>query len=173
MTAIIINRQAMKALIDADPDFELQLKNHVIAEVGRRFFEKDARRVIAAADPELFAHALAALQNDTDLTLLVQQALKQALTFRDGNWLSRTKLHPDVQKLLDEAVAEAKRKSVYDASVLVGQAIKAEVDKRLSDPSITELIEKRVNRLVTEDIEKRAEEMFQQRMASLRAAMAV
>lgn len=174
-THISLNRTALFALIDADPEFALDLKKSVVAEVGRRFFEKDAKRVIAAAEPELFAQALKAVQDDVDLSIRIQAALRSALTYRDISWLAKSKLSPDTQKVLDEAVAEEKRKVVVEATLKISTAfsatINAEVEKRLADPNISELIEKRVNRLVTEEVDKRAEEKFQQRMADIRAMM--
>ncbi|MES0188960.1 hypothetical protein NKK48_30315 [Mesorhizobium sp. C386A] len=135
MTAIIINRQAHEGPDRRRPRLRAAAQEPRHREVGRRFFREGRQACNRGGRSRALRSRPGGAAERYRLTLLVQQALKQALTFRDGNWLSRTKLHPDVQKLLDEAVAEAKRKSVYDASVLVGQAIKAEVDKRLSDPA--------------------------------------
>ncbi|ESX17850.1 hypothetical protein X766_15670 [Mesorhizobium sp. LSJC255A00] len=175
MTAIIINRTALKALIDADPDFELQLKGAVIAEIGRRFFEKDAKRVIAAAEPELFAHALNSLQQDHEILVLIQKALTASIVHRDQGYWNRVKLTPEIQKLINEAVENTKRRAIQDASMQVGNAYSAEiqkaVDARLSKANVEELIAKRVDRLADEYINARANELFNARVAKLKEAM--
>lgn len=174
-TYISLNRAALFALIDADPEFALDLKKSVVAEVGRRFFEKDAKRVIAAAEPELFAQALKAVQDDVDLSIRIQAALRAALTHRDSTWLSRTKISADTQKAIDEAVEETKRQVVMDASMKIGnaygEAIQKAVDSKLTVSNVDELIERRVNNLVTKEVDRLAEEKFQQRMADIRAMM--
>ncbi|RWN60185.1 hypothetical protein [Mesorhizobium sp.] len=175
MTTITLNRTALKALIDADPEFALQLKNNVIAEVGRRFFEKDAKRVIAAAEPELFAKALNSLQQEKDLTILVQKALDAAVTVKDRDWYARVRLSDEVQKLIVEAVERTKQRAIQDATMQVGnaysEAIQKAVDAKLATTNVDELIEKRVNRLVEVEINKLAQEKFEQRMDDIRAMM--
>lgn len=172
---ITLDRVALKALIDADPEFELELKRNVIAEVGRSFFEKDAKRVIAAAEPELFAQALKGLQDDEDLSGFVHRALTASLTARSDDYYRRLKIAPDVRKLIDDAVAEAKQRIVYDAASQIskayGDAIQKAVDEKLSASDMDERIEKQVNRLVDQEIERRAQEKFEARMKDIRGML--
>ncbi|RWH50271.1 MAG: hypothetical protein EOQ80_04685 [Mesorhizobium sp.] len=175
MTTITFNRPALFALIDADPEFALQLKNNVIAEVGRRFFEKDAKRVIAAAEPELFAQALKSIQDDKDMTIMIQRALASAVTVKTSEWYAKREMSPEVKKVIDTAVEDIKRRAIADASMQVGnaysEAIQKAVDAKLATTNVDELIEKRVNRLLEVEINKLAQEKFEQRMADLRAMM--
>ncbi|RUU78220.1 hypothetical protein [Mesorhizobium sp. M7A.F.Ca.MR.362.00.0.0] len=176
MTTITLNRTALKALIDADPEFELQLKNNVISEVGRRFFEKDARRVIAAAEPELFAQALKGVQHDHEIVEKIKVALSAAIVQRDQNYWTKVKLTPAIQKLIDEAVIEVKNRAIRSAldtvTTEIGTRIQETLAHNLELLSVDERIQKRVDRLVDAEIDRRAEEKFKARMAGLRAAMA-
>lgn len=171
MTTITLNRVALKALIDADPEFELSLKNAVLSEVGRRFFEKDAKRVIAAAQPELFKKALDAFQANSDINTMVQIALESYLTVRDNNWYSRPKISDETKKLIAEAVTTAKNNAIAAAILPVHDEIKNRVQEKIDATNIDERIEKRVDRLIEEEIERRAEERFKVKMARVREAM--
>lgn len=172
---ITLDRLALKQLVDADPEFELDLRNAVISEIGRRFFEKDAKRVISAANPELFAQALKGLQEDEDLSGLVQHALTASLTVRNDDYYRRLKISPDVKKLIDDAVAEAKQRIVSDATIQIiaaySDAIKRAVEEKLSASDIDDRIEKRVNRLADEEIERRAKEHFGKLKALIERAL--
>jgi len=170
MTTITLDRRALKALIDADPDFQLQIKNNVIAEVGRRMFEKDAKKIIAQAQPELFAEALIAFQANVDINTMVALALKEHLTVRDSNWYGRVKLSDETKKLIDAAVDKAKHAAITAAVAPIDAEIQKRIQQRLDAMKIDERIEKRVDRLVEEEIERRAHEKFKERWAAVRAA---
>jgi len=172
---LTLDRIALKTLIDADPEFAFELKAAVISEVGRRFFEKDANRVIAAAEPELFAKAVQALQNDTDAARRVRDALTASLTEREPGWSGRVKLTAEAQRVIDGHVAARKGSIVAEASSQIsaayGEAIQKAVDDKLATTNIEELIAKRVDRLVEREIDERANEKFRARMAELKGLM--
>jgi uncharacterized membrane-anchored protein YjiN (DUF445 family) len=173
VTKITLDRVALKALIDADPDFELELKASVLSEVGRRFFEKDAKRVIAEAEPTLFRMAVSALQSDEDARELVNRALKDALTVR-SQWSTVT-VKPEVQKEITALVAQLQDKAVRDAAASVERVFSKAIEDRLKEvmanPEIDARIEKRVNRLADEEIERRAREHFNRLKAKIESAL--
>ncbi|WP_353645730.1 hypothetical protein [Mesorhizobium sp. WSM2239] len=171
MTTITLNAPALLALIEADPNFYLQVKNHVLAEIGRRMFEKDAKKIIAQTEPELFKQALAAFQRDVDITNTVQFALKAALIPRDRSWYEKPKLSDEAKKLIDEAVSRAKTAAITNAVDPILVEIQKRVQEKIDAMKIDERIEKRVDRLVEEEIERRANERFQAQMAKVREAM--
>lgn len=175
MTIISLDRNALKSLIDSDPVFALDLKNAVISEVGRRFFEKDYKRVVAAADPELFAQALKVFKEDKAIADLVQEALKGAMTHIPDGYYRTLKVRPEVQKLIDDTVASRKEYLVNDASAQISKAfddkVKERVEALLTATDIDAKIERRAEMFVNGEINRRAEEMFKKRMADLKEMM--
>lgn len=172
---ISLDRKALKALIDADPQFELDLKNAVVSEVGRRFFEKDAKRVIAAAEPELFAMALAAIQGNEDLAGITKKALEESITHRDSSWYGRAQVKPETKACIEQFVAERKVAVVAEASnaisIAFSEQVKKSVETYLALTNIDELIEKRAARLVETEINRMVDERFKARMADIKAMM--
>jgi hypothetical protein len=172
---ITLDRLALKALIDEDPGFELDLKAAVLSEVGRRFFEKDAKRVIAEAEPALFKQALAALQEDADLRGKIAHVLSSGLVERTPGYYGSLRLTGDAQKTLDQAVAEIKQRMMADATnsieaaarELVAQKVKAAME----DSNFDERIERRVNALVDKEIEERANAKFRLLKAKIETAL--
>jgi hypothetical protein len=175
MTTITLDRIALRTLIEADPKFELQLKNAVIAEVGRRFFQKDAKRVIAAAEPELFAKALSGVQENADMLQLIREALNKSLVTRDTNWSSKVRLTDETRSLIQEhalAVINSEIRKPTDAmQVDIGKRVQEALERALALLNIDDRIQKRVERLTEDYIAARAKEIFDQRMAGLRAAL--
>lgn len=167
MTTITLDRRAMHALIDSDPDFTLSLKGAVLTEIARKFFEKDVRRIIAAAEPEMFAKALAALQKDADVAELVRRALTQAVIERpSGPWSNNT-LTAEMRDAVAREVARVQDAAAAKAVADVGRQIEARVLARLAELNTDERIEKRVERLTEDHINKRVDERFRQRLADL------
>ncbi|MEQ1950897.1 hypothetical protein [Mesorhizobium sp. CN2-181] len=175
MTTISLDRKALHSLLDADPDFALDLKKNVLAEVGRRFFEKDAKRVIAAAEPELFAQALKGVQNDHELMEQIKKALSTSIVTKDTNYYNRLKLTDEVMKLINDQVIMMKNRAIQSAldavTMDIAGRIQEAVTKSLEVVSIDERIQKRVDRLTEEYIKSRAEELFKARMADIKAMM--
>lgn len=171
---ISLDRTALRMLIESDPNFELQLKTAVISEVTRRFFEKDSDRVIRAADPALFDQALKALQRDEDMVGQINHALRNRLLERSTSFFAIQKLSPDLAKVLNDATAAIRQKAVDDATVGISDAINAAVTNKVAEimgsDEVNDRIEKRTNRLVNEYVEKKVGELFQARMADVRAA---
>lgn len=171
---ITLDRVALRALIDADPEFELELKAAVISEVGRRFFEKDAKRVISAAEPELFAQALKALQDDEDQAFLVRRSLADAVVTR-GSWSTPPRVSPEVQAQITNLVEIEKERLTQAAATAISKGysdvIQKAVDEKLSASDIDALIEKRVNRLADEEIERRAMAHFNKLKARVASAL--
>ncbi len=172
---ITLDRLALKALIDADPEFEVELKASVLAEVGRRFFEKDAARIISAAQPELFAQVLKGIQEDSDLLGKIEKALNTSILRRSDDWYGRMKLSPELKAKVEEYVSEMKRRVELQITSQIENAYNEAIQKALAAKfeaeDIEERIQKRVARLVEQEIAHRADQKFKARMADLKAMM--
>jgi hypothetical protein len=172
---ITLDRLALKALIDEDPSFELDLKAAVLAEVGRRFFEKDAKRVIEAAEPALFKQALAALQEDADLRGKIAQVLSAGLVEREPGYYGKMRLTGEAKTTLDQAVAAIKQRMMTDATNSIETAtrdlIAQKVKAAMEDSNIEERIDRRVNALVDKEIEERATAKFRLLKAKIETAL--
>lgn len=170
MTIIItLSRPALAHLIESDPEFALSLKGAVLTQIGLRYFEKDVRRVIAAAEPEMFAKALKALQDDKDGIALVRSALEQALVQRPDNWGSRITLTEKMKSLITEEVERIRDRAVRDAIETVNQDISDRVHKHLADLNTDDRIERRVDRLTDAYINEQVDKRFKERLAALAA----
>jgi len=173
-TAISLNRQALHDLIDKDPEFSLELKQAVLAEVARRIFEKDFKKVIEQCGPEIFREAVAAVQANANFSRLVQNALNASIV-DPGAYYNPT-LKPEVRERLNQAVAAEKNKVVSNATAELtasfAASIQAAVDKITADYSVEDRIEKRVARLTDEAINKMVDDKVNARLAEIKAALA-
>jgi len=173
---ISLDRNALKELIDKDPDFELSLKSAVISEVGRRFFEKDSAKVIRAASPELFDQVVAAMRQHEDLHDLVKDALNKSLVERRIPYSATVSLTTEAAAHLKERVealkSEALRNAANDVGRLYDELVRAAVDARASDARIEESVEKRVNRLTEEEINRRVDARVKAHFAEMQDALA-
>lgn len=171
---ISLNRQALHDLIDKDPEFNLELKNAVLAEVARRIFEKDFKRVIEQSGPDLFRQAVAAVQADHNIQILVTKALNSAIV-DPGQYYNPT-LKPDVRARINEAVEAEKNKVITTATAelaFVFDNRAKEVVKKWSDEvELNDRVEKRVNRLTEEAINKMVDEKVEARLAEIKRALA-
>ncbi len=168
---ISLDRIALRALVDSDPKFELDLKNAVLSEIGRRFFEKESSRVIREAGHVLFEKALSAYQSDEDFQALVNKALEQSLIKREGGWFRKVSLTAEMQAEIDEAVAIAKHNAVTIAEKSFNDAVLKVVAERLESSDLEERIEKRFNRLTNEEINRRVSAAFEERLSEIRSAL--
>jgi hypothetical protein len=172
-TYISLDRNALKSLIADDEQFALDLKAAVISEIARRFFDKDAKKIIAAAEPELFHKALDAYQDNVDIQAKVEQVLNTAVVRRETAYYNRIKLTPEMERALEQQAQEIRltiaAKAANDFEAAYSQAIKTAVDKKLEAEQLEQRIENRIRMLVTQEIARLAEAKFQARLADLKA----
>jgi len=172
--SISLNRQALHDLIDKDPEFSLELKQAVLAEVARRIFEKDFKKVIAECGPELFREAVAATQANANFSNLIQKALNSSIV-DPGPYYNPT-LKTEVREKLNQAVATEKNKLMANAaaelSIAFATTIQNAVDKIVADYSVEDRIEKRITRLTNEAIDKMVDDKVNARLADIKAALA-
>lgn len=164
---ITLDRPALKHLIDADPEFHLELKRALLSEIARKTFEKDFDRVIQEMDKVLFAKAVEAYREDVILTERVQSALRRAML--NTSWSSAT-LKPEVVKAIEEVVNQHKKRAVMEASSEISHvfdaAVRENIEKRFVPEQLEERIDKRVDRLVEEEIDRRVKEKFAAKMTA-------
>lgn len=157
---ITLDRLALLELVKSDPQFELELKANVISELGRRFFEKDAAKIIAASSPELFKKALESLQSAADVTNAVTKALEAHLVTRGSNWNYTSSASPVTRALIDSEITKAKSAVELAISQGFNSLVAAAVQKATEDGRLEGLIDARVNRLVDEEVNRRVVEKF-------------
>lgn len=172
---ITLDRVALKALLDNDRDFEFELQAAVTSEIVRRFFDKDAKRVIAAASPELFAKVVKAVQESTDMVRIVNDALEASLINRTTGWSASVTIKDDTRRVINEQVERSKALILNDATAAVTNAYGNAIEKALATKLDPEEIDRRVNnrleRLLDAEIDRRVNEKLNERIAALNAAL--
>lgn len=166
-TVITLDRNALKMLIDSDPEFSVSLKGAVLGQIGLRYFEKDVRRIIAAAEPEMFAKALSALQQDEDARAILKKTLTEAVVQRTDSWTGTVSLTEKVKQMIADEVSRIRDKAVHDAIATVNADIADRVHKHLADLNSDDRIERRVSRLTDDYINGEVKRRFDQRLAEL------
>ncbi|SKB63041.1 hypothetical protein [Sphingopyxis flava] len=168
---ITLDRKALRALVDDDPEFELELKSALLSELGRRFYEKDARRLLEVAQPELLSAVMRAVQEDSDIQGKIEHALQARLVRRSSDWYSRFQPSPEVKAEIQKLVDAHKSAVIDDAVAQISKAYSDAIAKAVADVDVESRIEKRVNRLTDEEINRRAKEMFDAKMAEMKALL--
>lgn len=175
---ISLDRNALASLIQSDKGFELSLKSAVLSEVARRFFEKDAARVIRNADAELFDKALSAYQRDKDMAAQVSLALEQRSITRERSWTPPV-ISMEVRQLINAAVEKAMAHAVDDAvSAVEGRLREAyrervgEIVAGMLDPvAIETRINNRVETILEAEIDRRVDGKVREKVAALNAVL--
>lgn len=168
---ISLDRNALRDLIDKDEEFELSLKSAVLSEIGRRFFAKDAARIIREADSEIFDKLMAAMKRDEDITELVRAALSKAFTQYSGGWNRKVDLTPDLQHLIQTEVDKAKTSVEARVSREFSEVIEKKLIERLDAFELDKRLDRRISRLTEEEIDRRAQAKFEERWAQVKEAM--
>lgn len=174
MTTIVIDRTAIDRLLATDEGFKIELTNSVVSHIARKFFEKDAARIISATEPELFAKALASLQEDRDLKGLVGKALTDKLVARDTGYYGNLKMSETTKGLVDAAIAQGLRAITAEIEGKVAAAIQGEAEKlfeaRLED--LDAKIAARMDSLTRAYIENKIKEGITEKMSALKELIA-
>lgn len=178
MTTIVIDKPALFALLDADPDFRLRITDAVISHVVRKIFDKDAERIIRSANPALFDGAVKALQENDDIQQIITAALSAKMVKRNPDYYStrsRWLLSTEAKTVIDEAIAEGVGTLTERAGLAVTMAItgRAEelIQEKLGNDPIDDRIARRLDGLTNRMIEERAQKLFDAKMAELRKAV--
>ena len=162
---ITLDRKALFALIEADPEFRTALQASVLAEVARRMFERDSTKIIAAIHPALFHAAVTALREDRIIAKAVQTAIETALVSRTAYGKGPV-LSAQLQSLVHDEVVH--QRSQLKAEV--AQALGGVVEDRLAEMAGD--IDATVNRIVGEEIEKVVRTKVAARLALVQATLA-
>ncbi|MBD9544296.1 hypothetical protein IB276_33155 [Ensifer sp. ENS04] len=172
---LTLNRPAVASLIEQDPDFAFELKIAVVSEVVRKFIERDARRIIKDADPELFAKALEAFRQDADIFTIITQTLTAQLTTKPADYWSKARLSDETKKLVEEQVALLKERTIREAAGEIAKPYREAIEKAVADKlapaNLDELVEKRVAFITNQHIDKLVNERVNQRLADLKALL--
>ena len=159
-----LDRPAVAALIENDPEFKYELQRNVVAEVLKRFIDKDVIKIIVAAHPELMKEALDASAEAAEFDSRVTKALNSRIAVKPPGYAYTFKLTPEFQKLIDD---EVDRQLTLGLNALV----KARVDEVMAgvtDERIQKLVDYRIN----VDFDKKVTAKVAERMAAVAAAAA-
>ena len=162
-----LNRAALMALIDADPEFAISLKRTLLGQIVRGFFEKHMTKVINELEPELFKQAVATFQGDEDGAALVRKALNESVIKRDASWASRITPTEQMRELIAEEATKARNRAVADATTEFNDHIATKVAEYLAEMQVEGRIEKRVERLTDEYVNRMVDKRFKERLAAL------
>lgn len=167
--AIKLDRVALRALIEGDPDFKLELQRSVLAEVVENLFQKDIRKILEIGDKAfLRSIAEAASENETIMASIYEQ-LDKMLVERssDGYWKKRVVLSKELQGIVDEAVAEARQRVSLTVSGQLAEQAKSSIEKFLESDGLEERVNKRVARLTEEHINAEVDRQVKDRLAKI------
>lgn len=169
---IKIDRPALHALIANDPDTKLELTHAVVSEIVRKVFDKDIARLVREAEKPLFERALEALQKDKDVGDLLQKRMADMLITRSGYNYQPT---PAVAKMLAETQEEALQNLRDTVGQLLNNFVTENAERilneRLEADNIDERIAKRVDRLMTDEVNKRVDAALAEKMAAIRGVV--
>src|SRR5688572_6251017 len=166
-TTIQLNAAALTRLIDSDPEFGIQLKKIVLAEIVRGFFRKDMTKIIAELEPDMFKLAVTTLQQDEDVAALVRKVLNESTVKRDASWAARVTPTEQMRELIAEEATKARNRAVAAATTEFNDQIAAKVAAYLVEMEVEGRVEKRVERLTNEYIERMVDKRFKDRLAEL------
>jgi hypothetical protein len=168
-----IDKESLTKLFKENPEFELELSSAVTNYIVQKFYEKNVSRIIAAADPLLFAKATKAAQEDAEFMGHVDNALKAKLTVRHPSYYDKFKPAPALQKAVDDVVEQKKERALADAAVIIEKAlatkIKEILDNKLKNLDIDAIMDRKIEFLTNAKINEMVNERFEQRMADFKA----
>lgn len=169
MSVIIkLDRPTLAALIEGDPEFKFELTNAVVSEVLRKYFVKDATKIIEAAEPALFKKALAAVHEEGEMLGALQKLLDVTLAEQSYHSSVAT---PSAKTTLMLGEAKTQALARIQSDLMLSALAKAEEVLPAILDSLDERIEKRLTRLVDEGIEKLVRDKVQARLAAVAAAV--
>lgn len=168
---ITLNREALRKLIDEDQDFALNLKASVLSEIGKRFFDKSADRVIRDANPELFDQIVAARRRNEGMDKLIDDALRKAVLVAGRYNYSARALDPVIQKQVDEVVATEKARITRHIATQIEKAysdvVKTAIEAELQRSDLEALIERRVNNITERHIDSCVTERVNEKLEAI------
>jgi len=160
---IRLDRPAVAALIESDPDFKYELQRNVISEVLRKFIDKDVAKIITAANPELMKAALDAMAEATEFENRVTKLLNSRIAMKPPGYAYTFKLTPEFQDMVDKEVER-------QLSAAMATTVNTRVEEKLAD--MAERIERQVDYAVNVQTAKIINEKVAARMAAITAAAA-
>ena len=167
--SIKLDRPALRQLIDSDPDFKLELQRAVLSEVVTNLFQKDVRKILEAGDKAFLKQVGETAAENETIMASIREQLDQMLVHRVkiDYWTKRVTLSADLQKVVDDAVANARSKIQMQISSAITEAAEAKLQALLGEKSIEERITSRVDRLVTQHINTEVDRRVTERLNAI------
>ena len=108
-TTIRLDASALSALIEADPDFKLELQRAVVAEVIKKVYLKDFKVVVEALAPQIVKDLIKESKADADVRREIEDRLKATVqSIRAGTYSYQTTrtLPAETKQLIAEQVTD-------------------------------------------------------------------
>jgi len=158
---ITLDTNALKYLMDSDPQFVVEVKRNITAGLIRAVAERDAPEIVNQIAPELMAE----LKKDTTLGFtireIIERAAKEMISYvrtYNGEPIfkptdkTRTQIARALQPVIQDATLDLERKAVAAANLRIAdmaERITKTVDERV-DRAIDTQLEYEINKRVAE-----------------------
>lgn len=170
-----LDRQALHALIDNDPELKLHLQAALVSEVSRRYFEKDAARIIRAADSTLYEKMLTEWATSEAICQKIVKTIEQHFKMQHKDRLATVQLPSSVTDALKVKVHQLQSDAMDEIERVTTDRMQRKIKEALADRWSTEKIEEQINKridvLVTKEIQARVDAAVQVKIAALNAVL--
>ena len=166
-TKVILDRTALTALIESDPDFKLEVQKHILNDVMKNVFLKNIDSAMLKAAPI----ALVALHDDAFISASIAEALEKRVA-APKNYQKSARLTPEVQAIIDievdNAVAKITKSVASEVHSSYGQLVEDWLTS--NDAVIAARVEKHLERRVGEEVERRVDDRVRKILDGLKAS---
>lgn len=167
-TIIRLDATAVRALIQDNPEFRLELQRSVTAEIVRNMLVKHAKDFYTAIAPDVMADLGEMIRNDAEILMQAERTLAHIVE-RAGFWGTRPNITPVLQKRIDEVVEERVRQLLREAQATTDSVYGKVMDK------VTEYLEAVIPPTIKRDVDrkvlKQIDDGIEQRLDDLRKAL--
>lgn len=164
---INIDHSALTAIIENDPEFKLQVQDHILNDVIKKIFVKNIDKMMLQSAPI----ALAALKDDAFIETTINETLNKRLAQPKTYW-DLAKPSKGVQETIDKAVSKA----VDVAMVTIDRKLSSDIQKRIetylaeNEAVIAKRIEARLDQNVAKEVDRLVDERMRRIMEGVRGA---
>lgn len=160
-----LDRRALRDLIEADPEFKLELQRSVLSEVVRNLFQKDIGTILEVGDKAFLKEIVDTVAQDTTILADLRDQVAHMLAVKEpGFYGSKVKLHPDIQKVVVEAGEQAVAKVRNNISKAVDDAFEKAWATRqdILEGEVERRVNAKFNATINNTVELRVRERLDQ-----------
>lgn len=165
---ITLDNRAVTQLIANDPEFELQLKTAVLAEIGKKSVGSNMQKLIEESGGPMFRAALAELAKEEAIDEAIKKGIGDRISkykYNIRNQQITDPLHPADTITVDEAIQRGVDKCMNQ---MIAKAITARdqlFEDKINDRFSDKLIEAKLEQAIDKAIAKRADAIIAERFA--------